>query len=326
VRAVAAIIMLVTVTTAVVGSASIPEVEISLRDTVRLAERTFTLRDIADLNGSNTNLVSRLERVLMGRTPRAGVSAQIDRDAIAARIDRLLPGISKRVSWTGAPQTRVQGRYQRFDRQGYIDAAQLRLDGWLGERYDNFSAIPAGHYEDMPLPFGKVRLHAEVAKRERVSKRMCVWVDLLVDEQRYSSIPVWFGVSAKAQVYELKRPLSAGARLVPAMLQKNKRDLAYVSGAPVTELAVIEGQRLIRDLPEGTVLTEEVLEPVPDVVKGQELQVRASVGKVVLTTVARALEDGNRGEPIRVERLDGSDNYIARVLDIGLAVVEGGYR
>ncbi|MEW8041027.1 MAG: flagellar basal body P-ring formation chaperone FlgA [Candidatus Thiodiazotropha endolucinida] len=301
-------------------------IEISLRDQVRLQDRTFTLGDIAQLDGTDSRLVSRLKRVLLGRTPRAGVSAQIGRDAVASRIDRLSPGISKRVTWKGAAQTRVQAQHHRYDRQAYLDAAQRHLDNWLGKRYKDFSAKPVGSYADLQLPAGKVAIQAEVARRDRVSKRMCVWVDLLIDEAHYTTLPVWFDVTSKAEVYELQRDLSAGTSLKPHMLKKSKRDLAAVSGEPVAALAVIEGQRLIRDLPSGTVLTKAALQPVPDVIRGQKLQVKASVGKVTLIATARALEDGNRGDPIRVERLDGSDNYMARVLDTGLAVVEEDYR
>jgi flagella basal body P-ring formation protein FlgA len=301
-------------------------IEIKMHEQVRLEGRTFMLGDIAQLKSADARLVSKLKRVLLGRTPRAGVSAHIDRDAIASRIDRLLPGLSKRVTWQGANQTRVLAQHHRFDRQQYLDTAQRHLNNWLDKRYKDFTTKPVGSYDDLQLPAGKVAIQTEIARRDQLSKRMCVWVDLLIDETHYTTLPVWFDVSANAEVYELQRDLSAGMPLKPHMLIKTKRDIAAVSSKPVTDLAVTEGQRLIRDLPAGTVLTEALLQPVPDVVKGQKLQVKASMGKVTLIAMARALEDGNRGDPIRVERLDGSDDFIARVLDTGLAVVEEDYR
>jgi flagella basal body P-ring formation protein FlgA len=301
-------------------------IEINMREQVRLQGRTFTLGDIAQLDGADSRLVSRLKRVLLGHTPRAGVTSQIERDAIASRIDRLSPGISKRVAWKGASKTRVQAQHRSFDRQAYLNSAQQFLDDWLGKRYKDFKAKPVGSYDDLQLPAGKVSIQAGVAQRVRVNKRMCVWIDLLIDDAHYTTLPVWFDVSAKAEVYELQQDLSAGTPLKAHMLKRTKRDIAAVNGEPVTALAVIEGQRLIRDLSQGTVLTNAALQPVPDVVRGQKLKVKASVGNVTLIAMARALEDGNRGDSIRVERLDGNDNYMARVLDIGLAVVEEDYR
>lgn len=99
IRAILAVGLLLVAGIVDTGRAQTGAIEISLRDQVRLQGRTFTLGDIAQLDGTDSRLVSRLKRVLMGRTPRAGVSAQIGRDAVASRIDRLLPGISKRLTW-----------------------------------------------------------------------------------------------------------------------------------------------------------------------------------------------------------------------------------
>jgi flagella basal body P-ring formation protein FlgA len=309
-----------------VAKAVIADVEISLRDVVRLEGRTFTLGDVAILKGSDTKLTSRLAQVLLGRIPRAGVTAKIEREAITRRIDRLMPGISKKLAWSGSSKTHVQGQYRLFDRQAYLAAAQQQFEDWLKQRYSEYDVKTVGHYEDLQVPDGQVRLQANVAQRDRLSKRMCVWVDLFVDDAHYNTLPVWFSVTAKAEVFEVRQSLSSGTPLTPEMLQSAWRDLTKVSDNPVSDLTMIEGQRLIRDLTKGTVLTDAVLQPVPDVVKGQQLRVRASVGNVTLIAKARALEDGNRGDPIRVERLDGSDSYLARVIDDGLAVVEEEYR
>jgi flagellar basal body P-ring formation protein FlgA len=314
---------LLLVTGMAVASPARSAVEISLRDEVRLEGRTFTLGDIADLHDSDARRVSRLERVMLGRVPRTGVSTRIDRDAVTARLERAQPGISTELAWKGASAVRVQGVQQSFDRQVYLDEAQQRLDEWLKARYSDYSLRPVGRNEDLRLPAGEVALQTTILRADRVNRRMCVWVDLQVDGEHYSSIPVWFEVSAQSDVYTLRSAAGAGTQLGPRMLQRTRYDLAKVSGTPVVDLTRLEGQRLTRDMPEGAVLTEAVLQPVPDVVKGQQIRVRASVGKVTLVARARALADGNRGDPVRVERLDGQDSYMTRVIGDGLAEVVG---
>ncbi|MES9851142.1 MAG: flagellar basal body P-ring formation chaperone FlgA [Candidatus Thiodiazotropha sp. L084R] len=315
--------MLALTATANAVNAQKPGVVISLRAEANIEGRTYTLGDIAHLEGADENQVSRLKRVLIGKTPRAGVSARVSREAIAMRINRLLPGLSKKVTWTGTHLSLVQGSHHRFDKKTYVSSAQKHLNDWLGKLYDNYAIAPVGKYDDLQLPSGKVSLEAEIAKRDRVKKRMCVWIDLLVDDQQYNTVPVWFDVTVKTEVLELRHDFSAGDRLVQGMLHKQEHDLTTVSGTPVTDITILEGQRLIRDLPMGTVLTEEVIQPIPAVIKGQKVLVKTSVGNVTLTVRARALEDGNEGDPVRVERLDGRDSYMARVLGNGFAVVGG---
>ncbi len=320
-RAVAAIVMLAIATTTNAGINQVPEFEITLRGKVDIEGRTYTLGDIADLDGTDANQVSRLRRILIGKTPRAGVSAQINREAVAMRINRLLPGVSKKMTWTGPDMSLVQGVHHPFDTKIYVNSAQKYLNDWLGKHYDDYSTTLVGNYKDLQLLSGKVSLKADIANRDQVKKRMCVWVDILVDDQHFTTVPVWFGVTVKADVFELRKDFSAGDRLEQGILLKQQHDLTTISGIPVNDITSIEGQRLIRDLSKGVVLTEEMIQPIPDVVKGQTLLVKTSVGNVTLTVKARALEDGNQGDPVRVERLDGKDSYMAKVLGSGLAIV-----
>jgi flagella basal body P-ring formation protein FlgA len=308
------------------GSAQTTEIVISLRSEAHLEGRTFTLGDIADISGRDKKLISRLQRLLLGRTPRAGVSAKIDRDLVSARVEHLIPGVSIPLAWVGAPKINVLAKSYPLKQQDYLTVAQQHLNNWLSERYQEFSTKPVGQYDDLHLPAGSVTIEAEVGRRDGISKRMCVWVDLLVKGAHYSTLPVWFKVKAEAEVYVLRRDHTAGTPVIPEMLQINRRDIAAVAGVAVAELTAIEGQRLVRDLPSGAVLTEADIQPMPDITKGQRVRIQASVGKVTLFATARALEDGNRGDPIRVERLDGSDSYMARVLDNGMAIVEEDYR
>jgi flagella basal body P-ring formation protein FlgA len=242
---------------------------------------------------------------------------------VVARLERFQPGISRELVWKGAEMVRVWGVQHRFDRQAYLDRARNRLEDWLKARYSDYSLQPVGRYEDLHLPTGKVALQATIARDDRVSKRMCVWVDLQLDGAHYGSIPVWFKVTVQADLLTFRRTAASGTRLAPRMLRQTRYDLASVRGAPVVDLTRLEGQRLIRDMHEGAVLTEAVMQPVPDVVKGQRIEVRVSVGRVVLTAKARALTDGNRGDPVRVERLDGQERYMTRVIGDALVEVAG---
>lgn len=298
-------------------------VDIALHDEVRIDARVYSLGDIAAVAADEAGLAARLAGVRIGRTPRAGVVAQVERADVAARIERVLPGRSASVHWSGADRTRVRSLEQPYVSARYVAAARDAIHDWLAARFDRFSTEPAGDYRDLRLPLGAVRLEAGLAPNAKVGKRLCVWVDLFVDNVRYRTLPVWFAVSAQAPVWVLDRPLRAGATVVPAMLRAARRDIAGLGAEPVADVAHLRGQRLTRDVAADTVLTGALLEPVPDVVRGQRVEVRAGAAGVTLTVAARALADGNRGDPIRVERLDGNASYRVRVVAAGVAVVEG---
>lgn len=300
------------------------KLEIDLREQVQLEQRYYTLADIAVLRGTDQALVKRLERVRLGRTPRAGYSAEIDQQQIARRLDRVIPGISQHIAWPGARSATLGSTKVAYSKDRYVAVAQRYLSGQLEKRFIDHSVRPTGDYRALILPPGEVQLTPSLCSVDKVRKRSCVWIDVSVDGEHYRTLPVWFDVSVFANVLELKRELPAGAVVHPQWVRTRLRDVANVPGSPLQSLDQISDRRATRALSDGAILTIENFEPLPPVVKGQQVTVQSSVGNITLTARARALEDGYAGEAIRLERLDGAASYVAVVIDDGLVSVRGG--
>ncbi|MCG8313063.1 MAG: flagellar basal body P-ring formation chaperone FlgA [Pseudomonadales bacterium] len=299
---------------------------IDLPEHVVLESRTITLGSIAKLKSNNQSLISKVSRVVLGNIPRAGASLTINREAISGRLQRVDSTLSDRLIWKGSQKVKINSNYKSYTKESYTQKAEKYLNRVLSKRYFDVSTKLVGQYKDLQLPSGEVSVNIELGNKDRVSKRMSVWVDVNVENKHYTSIPVWFDVTAMDEVLELVSAQSASTNLQEHMLKPSIRNVALVSGIPETNITSVLGYRIVRDLPKGAVLTKSVLEEVPDVVKGQKVRVQANVGRVTLFAVARALQDGNRGDSIRVERLDGKDSYLAKVLDSGLAIVGDDYR
>ncbi|ODB85645.1 flagella basal body P-ring formation protein FlgA [Candidatus Thiodiazotropha endoloripes] len=294
---------------------------IELPSNVNLDSRTITLHDIAKINGDNQALINKLSRIALGILPRAGVRLTIDREAISERLQRVDSDIDSHLVWKGSNKVTISSNYKFYKNERYTLKAENYLKQSLSIRYSDVTTKLVGQYKDIQLPSGKVSLNIGIRNKHRISKRMCVWVDVEVDNKHYTSIPVWFDVTAMDEVLELITAQSASTPLEDHMLKPSIRNIALVTGIPLSEFSSVVSHRLVRDLPKGAVITRSVIEVVPDVVKGQKVRIQASVGRVTLYAIARALQDGNRGDSIRVERLDGKESYLAKVLDSGLAIV-----
>ncbi|ODB95135.1 flagella basal body P-ring formation protein FlgA [Candidatus Thiodiazotropha endoloripes] len=299
---------------------------IELPNSVNLDSRTITLGDIAKLESKNQALVSKIARIVLGNVPHAGVSSSIDREAISKRLQRVDADIASRLVWKGSNKVTISSNYRSYNNESYTLKAENYLKQSLGNRYSDVTTKLVGQYKDLQLPSGKISLSINIRNKDRINKRMCVWVDVEIENKHYMSIPVWFDVTAMDEVLELVSAQPASTSLETHMLKSSTRNVALVTGVPLTEVSSVLGYRLARDLPKGAVLTQSVIEVIPDVVKGQTVRVQSSVGRVTLYAVARALQDGNRGDSIRVERLDGKDSYLAKVLDSGLAIVGDDYK
>ncbi|HHJ13918.1 MAG TPA: flagellar basal body P-ring formation protein FlgA [Gammaproteobacteria bacterium] len=297
--------------------------ELELRDKVLLQHRYYTLADVAVMRGADPALLKRLGRVRLGRVPRVGRLTRLDRTRIAQRLNRLIPGIRKYLGWRGAEFVEISSAQSELKKERYLGLAQAYLSDELGRKFIKHEIRPAGEYRTLYLPPGEVEMVPSRGSGGKIGKRTCVWLDISVSGEHYRTLPVWFDVAAFAEVLELQRDLPAGSVVDPRWVKRSVRDVANLRGTPLGVKDQLEGKRARRALSAGTVLVAEGIEPLPPVVKGQQVKVRSRAGNITLTLRARALEDGYPGDAIRLERLDGSDSYVAVVIGENLVAVGG---
>lgn len=296
---------------------------IELKGEVVVTNRFYTLGDIASVAAPPDRLTRRLLQTQIGETPRPGYLAHVSKHQVAARLEQVSPGLHKRLDWKGSNFVRIRAGGVAYAPQAYAGAAQAFLEGWLSSRYENFQVQTSGRLKDVRLPAGKVTVQPKLPAPIMLNKRMCVWVDLLVDGEHYQSVPVWFAVSVLQDVLVASRELAAGSLLQPEDLSLGHRDISWVRGTPVANDLMLEGKRLKRRIPAGKILTGEALEALPAVVKGQQVMVRAVAGRVSLVTPAIALADGRARQRIWVRKPDSREKYSVVVAGDGLAIADG---
>lgn len=295
----------------------------TLKKEAVVKERYVTLGDVIEPDVDLRALGQDLRALRIGRAPRSGYPATFTRTAIHAGIERVHPGMFAGVHWEGAEAVKVRTLARRLKARRYVDDARIHLDAWLGARYSEFEIRPKGELGDLLLPEGAITIKPSIAETTALRRRMCVWVDVEVDGEHYQSVPVWFEVKVFAPVLTAERVLPVGSVLDADMFRVQHLDIARVTGRPLAMHAAGEKKRLTKTLEKGGVLTEEVVEPLPPVWRGQRVAVRARVGRVVLQTRAIADEDGFLGETIRVRKTDSGETYRVRVVGEGMVLAEG---
>ncbi|MGE5578070.1 MAG: flagellar basal body P-ring formation chaperone FlgA [Syntrophothermus sp.] len=110
-------------------------------------------------------------------------------------------------------------------------------------------------------------------------------------------------------------------QLEAADLVVEKRLLSSVPAGPVTGVEKVVGMRTTRLVKQGQPLVMDLLEKMPDVAKGEMVTVVATVGKVAVSGLAVALEDGWEGQVIRVQNPDSKKIFTARVIGARMARV-----
>lgn len=108
-------------------------------------------------------------------------------------------------------------------------------------------------------------------------------------------------LSAQRQILVASRPLSRGTTLSAADVRLEEKDITTTRGAYLTEAAQLTGKVLKRTVPEGRVLTVDLLNEAEVIKRGQRVTLRVEQAGFVVHMAGTALSNGTINERIRVE-------------------------
>lgn len=144
---------------------------------------------------------------------------------------------------------------------------------------------------------------------------------------REGRVVVFAEVALRQTVAVAIRPIERGAILTAA-------DVELVAGQnalpatgrhiPLESVDAIIGMEATRSIPTGDVIYNDCVQPEVLVRRGEEISVIARGGGIQVRTVARARQNGARGEPVQVESFDTHERFDAVVTGLREAVVLGG--
>lgn len=144
------------------------------------------------------------------------------------------------------------------------------------------------------------------------AKRMTVWMDIVSRAQVVRAIPVEIEVRAYVNGWEASADIRPGAAtLNDASLKRGQVDVAALGAAPWRE--ALDGYRLRKPLLAGQILTAAHMERLTAVTRGQLVDVKAGDGDLRIDVQARALQDGQVGDLIRVRLARSSAAVTGRV-------------
>ena len=159
------------------------------------------------------------------------------------------------------------------------------------------------HYEGIELSIRTIpgdtvvsltELEVQIQDRYPPLKSTCV---RLIGAKR--SIPIWFTVKAYQNVLLAKRELRKRSSLNKADFIVKKTNIAGLRYKPYRKLP--SGTWLNRDLKKNTLLSEDYISLLPQVIKGHKTEIKLSSQGVTLRTEGISQQDGYLGQSIKVK-------------------------
>jgi len=274
------------------------------------------LGDIATIESADPSLAGRLEALEVGRAALPGEKRVINVGTLRLRMRqaRLPERLVEIVAESDAIE--VSTLYQALSRE--------RLQAVVADWYAAHAALPEGavlrievDVEEQRVPLGAVEIGVGLSEPRFGS--VAAPLEIRIDGRPYKRVNASVKAFVEQQVWVASRAIGRGEVIGPSDVILATRLFAQAAPRPLSFETPVRATRPIR---EGAVLTWDVVEPVPDVHKGDQVVVVATIGGVVVQVPGEAMSDGRTGERVAVKNL-GSGNVVYGVLtEDGTVLVE----
>lgn len=117
-----------------------------------------------------------------------------------------------------------------------------------------------------------------------------------------------FKLLSFADVYYAKINIKAGDSIKPEFLGKERRGIETGSGgggAVISNIEDIKGKRARCFIKEGTLLSFDKLEGIPDIKRFDDIRIKVIKEDLIISSVGKAQEDGHKGSDIKVRMASG---------------------
>lgn len=256
-----------------------PRATVELLPVAEVSRETVKLGDVARLNSPDLALMRSLVDLPVGRAPAAGQAAVVQRDVLEAWVRRRLPG-EQSLEWRGAEQSRVSRLSRELQPDEIGKAAVQALRSWLADRGIEGEVQVRHAIRAVPVPAGEIRLQVRSLEHAQLGPRMLVWVDAWAGGNYIRSVPVSLAVAWT------EPPLSS------ALHSPSAGSVGRGTGA--------------------SAISEQ-----PWVLRGEWASLRTIAGAVLLESRVEVLQDGRRGQKVRVRQPGAAALVFAKVVAPG---------
>ena len=292
------------------------QIRIEIAEQVEVSGSKIYLGDIAEIGGADPETLALLRAVYLGEAPLPGQRRTMTLSLLRMRLQQAkLP--------LGELELVVPSTFQVTTRSQLLAGEQLL---GLAQRVlqEALAPYPKAQWElssavtDLSLPAGEVQLVP--AGLPSLARTMGVPVDILIDGVIYRRVVVSFRVTLPVSVVAVADFHSKHEVLEAERLVLVERDYFTLPGMPFEGLEDLVGMRVKRWVTPGTVLTRELVEPIPEVVANQVVTLESIYGNVRAVTQVLSLQDGYIGDWIEVANPQSGRVIIAEVVGPGRVV------
>jgi flagella basal body P-ring formation protein FlgA len=273
---------------------------VTLKPSAVVTENRVRLGHVAEIKGSDADLISKLESFTLAPAPPLGQSSFLSMETIRQLLlhracsQRILLGGASSVNVSRACKVISAQKLEQIGReyieehmpwrQGQTKIINVRVDDVIIQQTDVTFKVNAQPNEDF---LGDVSLLITIIGKNRTLKQ--AW---------------WHGeVVVPTDIVVAQRFLRRGETITESDVITKSVALDDQSGAAAVSFASVVGKKVRKEIRPGQAIRAEYLHESPVIKRGDVVMVVAESKLLRVTTQGRAKEDGRPGDSIRVMNL-----------------------
>lgn len=279
----------------------------------------FTLGDIANFTGENTQRIDSLRQIRLGQAPRPGQNMVLAGDIIMARLNAAnadLTGVTLQLP----AQLRVTALSQSVSGQRLVEQAKQYLQTNLTGAQIVISAV--GQQPDILAPPGEIAFKMELPYGIHYNSPTSMRVGIVADGQVFTTVIMRFDIKKYEQVAVTARAMSVHEAITPDAISFERRDIGSIPPGYFTDINKILGLIVKRQVAPGTPLTNSMLGKPVLIERGKAVSIVAQIGDIQVKVPGTALQNGSEGQFIRVRNNTSQKIITGQVVDDATVLVK----
>ncbi len=180
----------------------------------------------------------------------------------------------------------------------------------------------------IPRPQKNMKIIPRLPSETSYKGKVIVELLLIVDNRQEKKISLPFHVRVYQNVLLTKRFLPKHTSLTEKEFYTYRTEITHLGFSPITKIEEIQGKRNKNSLRANHILTQEDMEEIPLMLAGSNVMLHLEAGPLKITILARVLDNGKKGDVIRVVNLSSQKILKAKVLNesfVSPVLAEGQY-
>lgn len=282
---------------------------VEFKSGVTMSGKTLLLKDVAKVSPAYAGTLS------LGMMPLPGGKRVISKEGIVTLLKKNY-GAGIKIVFKGASKSVVTVEAVPFMRQDAEVFLQKSIATLLQKDISDVQLEIVSFPPSVLLPSQNYTLVLP-SKKIKIASFLSVPLEIHVDGKMYRRIIVGMKLQVYGKVLALTKTLMKGDFFSEDCAAEGIDDLAKLPYDVLQDVESVQGMAAKENLAEGSILRKSSFD-FPKVVRtGDAIEILASVGGVKVTAKGKALQDGKKGDIIRVQNVDSQKFVYAKVVSQG---------